>query len=239
MQLFYDPEISKLSTKLPYEEAQHCIRVLRKKEGDGIHITNGVGDLYVAIIESIEGKHCNIRVEEQLYLNTCTKSALHIAIAPTKNTNRFEWFLEKATEIGIGQITPIYCSHSERRVLKIDRFKKILLSAMKQSQKLFLPHLNEPCMFNDFVNNVSEKYESKYIANYNKDNFDLKDEINSSSGKLVLIGPEGDFSIEELNLASNKGFISVNLGKYRLRTETAGLVVCTIDSYFNNKCENK
>jgi 16S rRNA (uracil1498-N3)-methyltransferase len=150
---------------------------------------------------------------------------LHLAVAPTKNTDRFEWFLEKATEIGVDEITPILCEHSERKVIKDDRLEKVVISAMKQSLKAYLPKLNPLTPLKDLLN--AEFEGKKFIAHcYDLDKRELKNELTESSSHLVLIGPEGDFSEEEIQLAITQQFIPVSLGESRLRTETAGVVAC-------------
>ena len=234
MQLFYNSEISKKNQQITFDktESKHIIRVLRKKEGDILKITNGKGFLFDAEISFASDKKCMaeiIKVEEKL---KPYNYYLHIAIAPTKNNDRIEWFLEKATEIGVDEITPIICQNSERRVVKLERFEKIIQSAMKQSLKFTLPKLNEPIKFNEFIN---QDFDGKIcIAHCEKDDKNLlKSVINPSEKTTILIGPEGDFSSEEIAKALAKNMTPVSLGESRLRTETAALVAVNTVSFIN------
>jgi len=159
MQLFYNSEITKTNQHFTFDktESRHIVRVLRKKEGDEIFITNGLGDLFISKIEIASDKRCLVKILESKSQRKPWNYYLHIAIAPTKLNDRFEWFLEKATEIGIDEITPIICKHSERKVLKLDRMEKIVHSAAKQSLKYHLPKLNEPVTFKEFINSLKVK----------------------------------------------------------------------------------
>jgi 16S rRNA (uracil1498-N3)-methyltransferase len=234
MQLFYNPELTKNTTQITFDkiESKHIVRVLRKKENDILHITNGLAFLFEAKITVANDKKCIaeiISIEEkpkpwQYYL--------HIAIAPTKLNDRMEWFLEKATEIGIDEITPIICNNSERRIVKLERFEKIIQSAMKQSLKFTLPKINEPVKFNDFINQDFEG--TLCIAHCeNQEKNLLKSVVNPSEKTTILIGPEGDFSSAEIKKALDKKFTPISLGKSRLRTETAGLVAVQNVSFIN------
>ena len=220
MQLFYLENPSD-EIKLCTEESKHIIRVLRKKQGDIINFTDGKGGFFTYEIVIADSKKLILKIVNSEKKAKKHNYQLHIAIAPTKNIDRFEWFLEKATEIGIDEITPIICEHSERKVIKTDRGKRILISAMKQSLKYYLPQLNEATNFKNFVKKNSNK--AKYIAhceeNYNKLMLDRK-----SENTLILIGPEGDFSSEEIKFAKQNQFKAVSLGSSRLRTETAGII---------------
>ncbi|SDS21586.1 16S rRNA (uracil1498-N3)-methyltransferase [Polaribacter sp. KT25b] len=234
MQLFYNADITKNTTQLTFDkiESKHIVRVLRKKESDILHITNGLGFLFEAKITVASDKKCIaeiISVEEkpkpwQYYL--------HIAIAPTKLNDRMEWFLEKATEIGIDEITPIICNNSERRIVKLERFEKIIQSAMKQSLKFTLPQINKPVKFNDFIN---QDFEGTLCIAHCEDQEKnlLKSVVNPSEKTTILIGPEGDFSIQEITKALEKNWIPISLGESRLRTETAGLVAVQNVSFIN------
>ena len=221
MQLFYleNPEKDII---LSTEESKHATKVLRKKEGDILNFTDGKGAFYKAEITVADSRKSRLKVVSTEQKEKQHNYHLHIAIAPTKNMDRFEWFLEKATEIGIDEITPIICSHSERKVIKTERCNRILLSAMKQSLKFYLPKLNEAISFNDFL---KQDYEgSKYIAHCEDgEKKELKIE-NKTDKYLILIGPEGDFSQKEIDLALQNKFKAVSLGRSRLRTETAGIV---------------
>lgn len=226
MQLFYNPTISEAATTFIFdkEESKHIIKVLRKKEGDVLHVTNGLGVLFTTAITIASDNKCTVTIisfEKQ----EASPYRLHLAVAPTKMNERYEWFLEKATEIGIQEITPIICEHSERKVIKIDRFQKIVESAMKQSLHYYMPKLNEPQSFKEFV--TSQNTAQRYIAHCEEtDKRSLKNALQLKQDVLILIGPEGDFSVKEIQLALEHHFIPVSLGATRLRTETAAIVAC-------------
>ena len=224
MQIFYTPDIA-VNPELPEEEAGHCIRVLRLTEGDEILLTDGKGTFYKAAISRAHHKHCEVFILESWQQPALWNFHLHIAVAPTKNMDRMEWFAEKATEIGIDAITCLNCRFSERREIKPARLEKILVSAMKQSQKATLPQLEG---MTDFKSFVSQPFDGrKFIAHCeNGDKTLLKQTYRPGENVLVLIGPEGDFSPEEIELALKKGFEPISLGESRLRTETAALVAC-------------
>ena len=226
MQLFYNPTINETQTSFVFdkEESKHIIKVLRKKESDILHVTNGLGFLFTTEITIASDNKCTVKIVS-FEKKEATKFHLHLAVAPTKMNERYEWFLEKATEIGIQEITPIICDHSERKVIKIDRFQKILESAMKQSLHYYLPKLNEPIAFKDFVSN--QKSGQLFIAHCEETaKKSLKNELNSNEDITILIGPEGDFSVKEIQQAIAANFIPVSLGATRLRTETAAIVAC-------------
>lgn len=225
MQLFYNNLLDKNSKEILFDkiESKHIVRVLRKKENDILDITNGNGLLFKAKITLANDKRCIaeiIQVEEK---DKLWDYYSHIAIAPTKNNDRLEWFLEKATEIGIDEITPIICQNSERKIVKQERLEKIIQSAMKQSLKFTLPKLNEPIKFNDFID--QDFNGKKCIAHCEDDEKTLlKTLVNTKEKITILIGPEGDFSTQEIKKALSKKFTPISLGESRLRTETAGLV---------------
>ena len=226
MQLFYNPAINETQTFFVFdkEESKYIIKVLRKKESDILHVTNGLGFLFTTEITIASDNKCTVKIVS-FEKKEATKFHLHLAVAPTKMNERYEWFLEKATEIGIQEITPIICEHSERKVIKIDRFQKILESAMKQSLHYYLPKLNEPIAFKDFVSN--QKSGQLFIAHCEETaKKSLKNELNSNEDITILIGPEGDFSVKEIQQAIAANFIPVSLGATRLRTETAAIVAC-------------
>lgn len=226
MQLFYNSEIKSTDTIFQFdkEESKHIIKVLRKRGGDIIHITNGNGYLFHSEITLESEKKCEVRIIK-IDIFEARKYNLHIAIAPTKMNDRLEWFLEKATEIGIDEISLILCDHSERKTFKIDRAEKIIQAAMKQSNQFYLPKINEPIPFSDFIS--KETNSLNFIAHCEEDKKDLfKNGIQANQNVLVLIGPEGDFSPKEIALALKNNFIPVSLGNTRLRTETAGIVAC-------------
>lgn len=224
MHVFYTPDIQ-TKTELPEEEAQHCIRVLRLTAGDEITLTDGKGNFYRAEISASTNKRCLVNIIETIYQEPLWPCHLHIAMAPTKNMDRNEWFAEKATEIGFDELTFLNCRFSERKVIKTERIEKILVSAIKQSLKTRLPVLNEMTDFDKFISRDFKG--QKFIAHcYEGEKPLLKDVLQKGEDALVLIGPEGDFSEEEVKKAIEKGFIPISLGKSRLRTETAALVAC-------------
>ncbi|MBI9065703.1 MAG: 16S rRNA (uracil(1498)-N(3))-methyltransferase [Salinivirgaceae bacterium] len=225
MQVFYTPNIKKITYTLPEEESKHAIKVLRMQAGDEICMIDGKGGMYFGIIDEPDAKKCVIRVIEKIEQYNRRNYQIHIAIAPTKNIDRYEWFLEKATEIGIDEITPLICHRSERKVVKTDRLEKILLSAMKQSIKAYRPKLNEPIKFKDFIKQNIEG--TKLIAHCETNpKPSLKSKLANNNKFTILIGPEGDFSPEEITLALENNYEEIHLGKSRLRTETAGIVAC-------------
>jgi 16S rRNA (uracil1498-N3)-methyltransferase len=233
MHLFYSPIVNADQNILGEQESWHCTRVLRLAEGGTIHLTDGKGSLYECIIRLANPKNCLVSVVsvQKEYLKR--KNYLHIGIAPTKNMDRIEWFLEKATEIGIDEITPVFCTHSERIRMKTERLEKILVAAMKQSLKAYLPKLNEPTV----LKNILERDFNgrKFIAYCESGEEDELQKIyRKGADALILIGPEGDFSPEEITLAKKQGFVPISLGKSRLRTETAGIVACHTISLLNS-----
>jgi 16S rRNA (uracil1498-N3)-methyltransferase len=232
MQLFYVSNISGSEIILDETESKHAIRVLRLQNGDRVQVINGAGGFYEAEISDAHPKKCKLVIIKSQKEFGKKDFHLHIAIAPTKNIDRFEWFLEKATEIGIDEITPLLSCHSERKTVNVERLEKILVSAMKQSLKAYLPKLNETTAFKELV--VSNKTKNKYIA-YCDDirKTHLKNALLGGQDTLILIGPEGDFSPEEVNLAIENDFKVVSLGAARLRTETAGIVACHIVNLAN------
>ena len=224
MALFYVPNLS-VGHVLPEEESQHAVKVLRMQVGDAISVVDGTGGFYHAVISNPHPKHCEFEIKKTILEFGKRDYKIHIAIAPTKNIERLEWFIEKATEIGIDQITPIICRFSERKIVKAERLEKIIVSAAKQSLKAYFPVLNPQCTFDELISkhNASQKF----IAHcYEEDKKLLQNEIKKSSDVLILIGPEGDFSKEEVQSAILHDFIPVSLGESRLRTETAGVVAC-------------
>lgn len=226
MQLFYNPDINIDSSEFSFdkEESKHISKVLRKKEGDILFVTNGLGQLFYSEIILASEKKCTVKITKTETQKT-TEFYTHIAVAPTKMNERFEWFLEKATEIGINEITPIICDHSERKSIKTERFDKIIQSAMKQSNQFFLPKLNEPISFKDFINKQNDGV--LCIAHCEESNKKLlKEVVKPKTKHTILIGPEGDFSTKEIELALKNNYIPVSLGNTRLRTETAALVAC-------------
>ena len=213
--------------ELPPEEAGHCLRVLRLKEGDRIRLTDGKGCFYTAVISAAQGKRCLVHIEESEVQKPLWNGHLHIIVAPTKLMDRNEWFVEKAVEIGVDEITFIQTDHSERDVIKMDRIEKIAVSAMKQSQKATLPVLNPMIRFKDLIEHCPEG--DKYIAHCEEgEKVLLQDAVIPGHDATVLIGPEGDFSPAEIEMALKAGFRPISLGPSRLRTETAALVAVHI-----------
>ncbi len=229
MYLFYTPDIA-TSHCLSEEESGHCIRVLRYAKGDNILLTDGQGTTYEARITNPHPKHCEFEIISQEKQQKSHPFHLHIAIAPTKNVERLEWFVEKCTEIGIDEITPLLCRFSERKQLRIDRLQKVMLSAAKQSLTPYLPELHELTDYQDFIQEYTHDRHpeaDKFIAHcYKEEKHLLRDLIVKGRDVLVLIGPEGDFSEQEVEQALAEGFRPVSLGNSRLRTETAGVVAC-------------
>ncbi|RAR72610.1 16S rRNA (uracil(1498)-N(3))-methyltransferase [Flavobacterium aciduliphilum] len=226
MQLFYNPTISEHQNSFVFDkdESKHIIKVLRKKEGDILYVTNGLGKLFTTEIILASDSKCTVKINDTT-TQEAPKYRLHIAVAPTKMNERLEWFLEKATEIGIQEITPIICEHSERKVIKIERFEKIIESAMKQSLHSFLPKIHAPVSFKDFIKKIHAG--QKFIAHCeDTPKNSLKTRLELGKDVLILIGPEGDFSVKEIEMALQHDFIPVSLGETRLRTETAALVAC-------------
>lgn len=224
MHIFFTPDIQ-TSLELPEEEAQHCVRVLRLTPGDAIMLTDGKGNFYRAEIAIATAKRCTVNILETTWQPPLWEGHLHIAMAPAKNMDRTEWFAEKATEIGMDELTFLQTRYSERKVIKTERIRKILVSAMKQSLKARLPILNEMTPFDEFITRPFNG--QKFIAHCHEgEKVSLKEAVNRGEGALILIGPEGDFSEEEVQKAIANGFIPVSLGKSRLRTETAALVAC-------------
>jgi 16S rRNA (uracil1498-N3)-methyltransferase len=222
--IFYAPDII-TSLTLPEEESLHCAKVLRMKAGDPILITDGKGIFYDAIVALPHQKHTTVEILNQTKAEKSWKSRIHIAFAPTKNIDRTEWFVEKATEIGIDVFTPLLTRHSERKEIKLARIEKILVSAMKQSQKAYLPVLNPMVPFGEFVRKSFSG--QRMIAHCHEgDKKLLSQACNRGEDALVLIGPEGDFSEQEVDLALANKFLPISLGESRLRTETAALVAC-------------
>ena len=224
MDLFYLPiiESNAGSILFPKEEAKHISRVLRKKNGDQLRVTNGLGLELMLELTQVENHSCQAQVIDKTHHHPLPYT-LHLAVAPTKNINRFEWLIEKATEIGVHTITPILCDHSERKNIKIERLSKIMIAALKQSQQFFLPTLNPMETFQSFL----DKHTNGLIAHcHPSDKTSLLSIAKKQEDHLILIGPEGDFSPKEINAAEARGYTSIELGNQRLRTETAAIVAC-------------
>lgn len=233
MQLFYNPEISESTSQISFskDESKHIVKVLRKSVGETLHITNGKGWIFTSEITISDLKNCKALIISKT-LQPKKEYKLHLAVAPTKMNDRYEWFLEKATEIGIDTITPIICDHSERKTIKTDRFEKILQSAMKQSLNCYLPKLNKAIIFKDFIK--QDFNGQRFIAHCeDSDRKSLKKELKAKQDVNILVGPEGDFSVKEIQMAIQNKFIPVTLGETRLRTETAAIVACHSVAFVN------
>ena len=237
MQLFYAPDIA-VNQQLPETEAHHCLKVLRTQSGDTFRLTDGKGNFYHAEIvrtnnQGIAGQAFNHKTFNQYKVNILEtiiqpplwQGKIEIALAPTKNTDRIEWFAEKATETGIDKISFLRCRFSERKEIQLERIRKIMISAMKQSGKARLPDLQEMMDFKEFIRQDFDG--QKFIAHCHPEGKTLLSQTyRNNEDVLILIGPEGDFSEEEIKVANECGFVSVSLGKSRLRTETAALTAC-------------
>ncbi|MCM1079878.1 MAG: 16S rRNA (uracil(1498)-N(3))-methyltransferase [Bacteroidales bacterium] len=231
IRFFYAPEAAD-TEELPQEEATHAIRVLRLKPGDEIFLMDGKGTFYRAEITIVTNKKCLYRIVESMPQDLTWRGKIHLAIAPTKMMERIEWLAEKATEIGFDELSFLKCRFSERTKIRTDRIEKIVVSAVKQSHKAWVPAINEIQDFNSFVSQPREgrKFICHCYEEFSKEDFfnlitAVSDETSAhcDNGIVVLIGPEGDFSVEEVRMAIAHGYESVTLGKSRLRTETAGL----------------
>lgn len=234
MQLFYAPEISLPRYTLPEEESKHCVRVLRMTVGDELHLTDGKGNMYRCKVVSDNVKRCEVEVVETWPEYERMSYGLTMCVAPTKNIDRFEWFLEKATEIGISEVYPLECDHSERRQIKLEREEKVITAAVKQSLKAYHPVLHDLTSVRDII--AMDFEGEKYIA-YCDSSFGerpyLGNLVKKGANTLILIGPEGDFSKEEINFALQNGFKAISLGRERLRTETAAVVATTVVATIN------
>jgi 16S rRNA (uracil1498-N3)-methyltransferase len=225
MNFFFCSEISGTEVILPEEESKHCIRVLRLNKNETIYLVDGKGKLYRAVLQEPDIKKTVVAIVETIPDYGFRTHHLHIAIAPTKSQERFEWFLEKVTEMGIDEITPLICERSERKTINNRRTERILISAMKQSQRAYLPRLNPVRYFKDIFPGRTEKL--KIIAHCNhKDLPLLFDKLVPESPVLILIGPEGDFTSQEVEMAVKNGFVEVSLGPFVYRSETAGVMAC-------------
>ncbi|HRB72205.1 16S rRNA (uracil(1498)-N(3))-methyltransferase [Flavobacterium sp. WV_118_3] len=233
MQLFYTPEINEQQKEFSFdkEESKHIIKVLRKQEGAILKVTNGLGYLFTTEIILASDKKCTVKITHSDFFEP-NRFYIHMAVAPTKMNDRYEWFLEKATEIGVNEITPIICDHSERKTIKTERFDKIIQSAMKQSLQFHLPKLNEPIPFKQFL---AQKQEGNLCIAHCEETSKtlLKSAIRPNEKYTILIGPEGDFSEKEIQSALELNYMPVSLGNTRLRTETAAIVACHSIVYAN------
>jgi len=234
LQLFYTPDIQPQHQAfiLSEEESKHAVRVLRLAEGHQLHLVDGKGGRYTAIIADAHPKRTVLKVQNVCLGYGRRPYYLHVAIAPTKSIDRMEWFLEKATEVGIDEITPIICEHSERKEVKTERLNKVIVAAMKQSLKAYLPKINHSVKFDDFIRGafVGKRFIAHCAAGVKQH---LGNSLQPAEQALVLIGPEGDFSPKEIEAAQAIGFAPITFGDARLRTETAALVACVETSMLN------
>jgi len=230
MELYWAHKLDGEQVFLDAEESHHCLKVMRHKRGDRVEVTDGNGNKYVAVIRNEDRNGCELQTIELLKSESPRSPLCHLAIAPTKSIDRFEWFLEKATEIGIAEVTPLICRRSERTQLKLERLRKQVIAAMKQSQRCWLPKLHEPQKFVDFIlatgsGKPNLQPGNKIICYCGQETLPmLKNVYRPQTRVVILIGPEGDFSPEEVEFALTNGFSGAMLGPARLRTETAGVV---------------
>lgn len=223
MELLVDKDFDERGV-LCEEESRHCVSVMRHRVGDDVFVTDGKGTLYTCKIAEIKGKSCSLEVLLSA-VQPAPKHHLHMAVAPTKNTDRFEWFVEKAVEMGVSEITPIICEHSERNHLRLDRLERLVVAACKQSLKYYLPRINEPRKASELIKN--DNSDQKFILHCEPgDKQHLFNIAEACKSSLVMIGPEGDFSQNEIAMAKQNAFSEATLGPERLRTETAAMVAC-------------
>lgn len=234
MKRFYATDISTDNVLLKDEEAQHCIKVLRCRLGESVEVMDGRGTLYSGIIADITKNTVEINQLQTVRKIETNLNKLSIAIAPTKNPARLEWFIEKATEIGIAQIYPILTERTEKTSIKLDRLQNIIISAAKQSGQLYFPSIYPLQTLPNLLNSLNDKFENYFIAHCTEEENKLADRYPKNKTALVLIGPEGDFTPKEIQAALNKNYIPVSLGNSILRVETAGIVACTIAQMIND-----
>lgn len=234
MQIFYAPDIDGETYTLDEKESKHVIRVLRMARGEDVMLIDGKGNLYEGIISNPDQNKCTIDIAGKIENFEKRSYRLHIAISPLKNPERFEWFIEKSVELGIDEITPLICRHTEKPGIKSERINNIIISAMKQSLKATRTVLNEPVSFRDFI--CSDPAGIRMIAHCDaaKERRMVSDVYSKNDNAIILIGPEGDFTMEEIDEAVNRGYLQIHLGQSRLRTETAGVAACH-SIYFINQ----
>jgi 16S rRNA (uracil1498-N3)-methyltransferase len=234
MQIFYAPDITENLYSLDETESRHIVRVLRMTRGSNIRLIDGNGNLYEGIIDNADQKRCIIKITGVIRDFEKRNYRLHIAISPLKNPERFEWFIEKSVEIGVDEITPLICRHTEKPGIKTERVNNLIISAMKQSLKANKTVFNKPCRFSDFVEEHHEG--TLMIAHCNEElkRNKISEIYSRNDNATILIGPEGDFSTEEIERASRRNFEPVHLGNSRLRSETAGIAAC-YSFYFINQ----
>jgi len=234
MQIFYAPDITDDYYVLDTNESKHIIRVLRMTKGTPVRLIDGKGNLFEGIIENPDQRQCKIKITAVIKTFEKRNYSLHLAVSPLKNADRFEWFVEKSVEIGIDEITPLICRNTEKQGIKSERINNLIISAMKQSLKATKTILNEPCLFDDFMSRDISG--SRMIAHCNESfkRIKVSEVYVKAENAVILIGPEGDFSKDEILTATNNGFSNIHLGTSRLRTETAGVAACH-SIYFINQ----
>lgn len=231
MQLFYTDNIESAICELSEEESRHCVKVLRMGEGDTLHVSDGRGVMCRCVIVDAHPKHCTVHIEERIEGYGSRPYRLHLAVAPTKNTARMEWLVEKAVEMGVDEITPMVCHNSEREVLKRERLMRVAVSAMKQSLKATLPVINAPMSVAEVIGTPFDG--QRFIAYCDGDHRTPLHEAYRGGNAQILIGPEGDFTGEEVRQALDAGCLPVTLGQYRLRTETAAMAALAFLNLMN------
>ena len=236
MDFFFSNDINNHTIILDNYESRHCIKVMRHKVGDLIKVVDGLGNLYSGNLVSFDRNSCTIQINDKTENYKKRNQHIHIGISPIKNQDRLEWFIEKSVEIGIDEITLIDCDRTLRKKIKIDRLNKIAITAMKQSLKAYIPKINDVISVNDFI--MYNQNSSKFICHLDNDDrrdvFYYKEDIIQSKNVSILIGPEGDFSASEIELAIDNSFLCATLGNSRLRTETAGIVACHLFNLMNS-----
>lgn len=233
MQVFYAPNCQVGFFPLQEEESKHVVRVLRMKQGDPVYVVDGKGKLFEGIIYEPHLKHCILQINRVTDNFEKRNYRLHMAISPLKSVDRFEWFIEKAIEIGIDEITPVICSRTEKKNVNIDRLNRIIESAMKQSLKAYHPVLNDVCKLEKFIIRTDESQKGIAYCGEGEKRF-IGEVFSTNSNYTILIGPEGDFTSEEFSMALQNGYNGISLGQSRLRTETAGVVACHAMAYLNH-----
>jgi 16S rRNA (uracil1498-N3)-methyltransferase len=234
MQIFYAPDIISDTYTLDENESKHCIRVLRMTKGTEVRLIDGRGNLYEGVISNPDSKKCMVSITRITKDFEKHNYRLHVAISPLKNPERFEWFIEKAVEIGIDEITPLICRNTEKPGIKRDRINNLIISAMKQSLKSERTILNEPRKFSDFIHSGHNGILMIAHCEHDPGKRSIGEYYHRGNEAIILIGPEGDFTVEEIKSAAECGFKPVHLGKSRLRTETAGVAACH-SIYFINQ----
>ncbi len=233
MQVFYAPDITGDTYILDDKESKHIVRVMRMRKGTSVRLIDGKGNSYEGIITDPDPKKCVIRIQSVVRNFEKRNYRLHIAISPLKNPERFEWFVEKSVEIGIDEITPLICRYTEKPGIKPERIRNLIISAMKQSLKAEKSILNPPCLFDEFIDIKHQGVKMLAHCYHKAERKGIPEVYKKGNNALMLIGPEGDFSEEEIKIAVSKGFIPVHLGSSRMRTETAGVAACHSIYLFN------